>query len=341
MSRYTVGLVWGKFLPLHAGHTALIRHAAARCDRLVVVLGARHDEPIDRDLRQAWLEEEHPDVEIRAHWDDADTDYDDPAAWDLHVGALRSVLPEHVDAVFTSEKYGVELARRLGCTHERVDPTRSGVPVSGTAVRADPAGHWQYLPSVVRAHYVRRVVVLGAESTGTTTLAQALADELGCDWVPEYGRAWSELRPGGLASPWTSEEFDHIAAEQSRQEDARAREAPLPWLVCDTDALATAVWHERYLGTRSPSLEILAADRPPALYVLTSDDVDFVQDGLRDGEHLRPWMTQRFREVLERQAAPWVEVRGSVEQRVTRVLATLEASGLTAPTRALTSGGTA
>ncbi|MDP3714575.1 MAG: AAA family ATPase [Mycobacteriales bacterium] len=323
MSRYAVGLVWGKFLPLHAGHSALIRHAAARCDRLVVVLGARHDEPIDRDLRQAWLEEEHPDVEIRAHWDDADTDYGDPVAWDLHVASLRSVLPEDVDAVFTSEEYGEELARRLGCAHELVDLSRSAVPVSGTAVRADPAAHWQHLPPAVRAHYVRRVVVLGAESTGTTTLAQALAQELGCAWVPEYGRTWSEIRPGGLEAPWASQEFDDIAVEQSRQEDVLARETPVPWLIADTDALATAVWHERYLGIRSRSVEALAASRPPALYVLTSDDVPFVQDGLRDGEHLRPWMTERFREVLRQQPAPWLEVRGSVADRVAAVLTTL------------------
>ena len=50
-----------------------------------------------------------------------------------------------------------------------------------------------------------------------------------------------------------------------------------------------------------------------ALTVLTADDIPFVQDGYRDGEHIRGWMTQRFRERLR---GPWIEVRGSVEERV-------------------------
>jgi nicotinamide riboside kinase len=98
---------------------------------------------------------------------------------------------------------------------------------------------------------------------------------------------------------------------------------PVPWLVADTDALATAVWHERYVGGRSPAVEALALSRPPGLYVLTDDDIPFVQDGLRDGEHLRPWMTQRFREVLASQSAPWIEVSGSVSARIAAVLSAL------------------
>jgi nicotinamide riboside kinase len=58
--------------------------------------------------------------------------------------------------------------------------------------------------------------------------------------------------------------------------------------------------------------------------VLTRDDIPFVQDGLRDGEHLRAWMTQRFREVLQAQSAPVIEVHGSVDDRVRQVLARLD-----------------
>ena len=69
-------------------------------------------------------------------------------------------------------------------------------------------------------------------------------------------------------------------------------------------------------------VERIAASRSYALSVLTSDDIPFVQDGLRDGEHLRGWMTQRFRDRLQ---GPWIEVRGSVEERVESVLSALRA----------------
>jgi hypothetical protein len=120
-------LVWGKFLPLHAGHSLVIHAALAACDRVTVVVGARHDEPIPRDVRAAWVRELHPDVEVRLHWDDWPTDYGDPSVWDLHMQELVPVLPAKLDAVFTSETYGDELGRRLG-PDARVGRSRSTHP---------------------------------------------------------------------------------------------------------------------------------------------------------------------------------------------------------------------
>ena len=74
------------------------------------------------------------------------------------------------------------------------------------------------------------------------------------------------------------------------------------------------------MGRSTGPVEAIAASRSYALSVLTSDDIPFVQDGLRDGEHLRGWMTERFRERLR---DPWIEVRGSVAERVDQVLSAL------------------
>jgi HTH-type transcriptional repressor of NAD biosynthesis genes len=164
------------------------------------------------------------------------------------------------------------------------------------------------------------VVVLGAESTGTTTLSRALAAELGTLWVEEYGREYSEIRAGGLAAPWRSDEFDLVVDRQLQLEQQALRRVPKPLLVCDTDVLATALWHERYVGEPAPRILRRGAAHRPALYVLTGDEIPFVQDGMRDGEHIRHDMQQRFREVLAAQAVPWVEVRGSVEARTAAVL---------------------
>ena len=314
--RFRHGLVLGKFYPLHAGHQALIRSASAVCDRVTVQVLASSVESIPLDVRADWVAAEHPETHVVAGMDEAQVDFDSAAAWDAHMEVIERLLDAPVDAVFTSDPYGAELARRLGATWVQVDPGRVATPVSGTAVRADVDGSWWALPGPVRAWFVRRVVVLGAESTGTTTLSRDLAERLGTHWVPEYGREWSQVRPGGLDAPWHPAEFDLVAAEQSRREDEAARRAPLPWLVCDTDVLATGVWHERYVERRSNRVETLAKERQPDLYVLTGDEIPFVQDGLRDGEHLRPWMTERFREVLGAQSVPWIEVRGSRTERL-------------------------
>jgi nicotinamide riboside kinase len=167
----------------------------------------------------------------------------------------------------------------------------------------------------------RRVVVVGAESTGKTTLAQDLSAALSAPWVPEYGREYTYeklAREGGPDAQmerlvWTSADFVAIARAQNALE---ARAATGPLLICDTDAFATAIWHERYLGTRSAEVEALAI-ATPSLYLLTHhDDVAFESDEIRDGERFRAWMTETFAERLRASPHRVVVVRGSREARV-------------------------
>jgi hypothetical protein len=89
---------------------------------------------------------------------------------------VRELINEPVDLVFSSESYGEPFADALGARHVAVDPARRRFPVSGTAVRADPAAHWHLLGPPARAYLTPRVAVVGAESTGTTTLVRALAE---------------------------------------------------------------------------------------------------------------------------------------------------------------------
>lgn len=310
------GLVLGKFYPLHSGHAHLIREAQRRSERVTVqVLGASV-ESIPLATRAAWVREAHPGVRVVAAMDDAPVDFGSDAAWREHLAVIESLLDAPVDTVFSCDAYGGELAARLGARWVQIDEGRRINPVSGTAIRADPAAYWHELAPAVRADLTARVVVLGAESTGSTTLAAALAAHLGTTWVPEYGREHSETREGGLDTPWRSDEFDLIVDRQIALEQHALRQAPAPVLVCDTDVLATALWHERYVGTVADRLHRAAAVHRPLLYVLTGDEIPFVQDGMRDGEHIRHDMQQRFRDVLAAQDVPWLEVRGDVPSRV-------------------------
>lgn len=321
------GLVIGKFYPLHAGHSGLIRHALAHCGTVTVQVLGSSVESIPLAVRTDWVRIEHPTARVVCAIDDAPVDFDDPAAWDAHMLPIRALLVDApagpVDAVFTSDAYGEELARRLDAQWVRVDPDRLTMPVSGRAVRDDVAGYWWALAPAVRAWLARRVVVLGAESTGTSTLAHALGDTLAVPVVPEYGREYSAVRPGGPFGPWRSEEFDLIADRHIALEQRALIRTPAPIVVCDTDVLATAVWHERYLGVGSPHLVARAAEHRPALYVLTGDEIPFVQDGTRDGRQIRHGMHRRFREVLAEQPTPWLEVTGTIDQRLRTALAAI------------------
>ena len=320
----TTGVVIGKFLPPHSGHRHLIEVAAAAVDHLDVIVCAHESQPIEGATRVAWLREIHPDVSVHLTPDDIP---EDQAERTSQAWAARTVevLGHAPDVVFTSEEYGPRYARYLGAEHVSVDPARTRFPVSGTAVRADPASQWSFLEPCVRAWFLKRICVVGAESTGTSTLAEALAQDYGAACVPEFGRAFCEERlEAGEPLDWKTDDFIEIARRQQADEDAAARTCG-PVLVCDTDALATAIWHERYLRTRSPEVEALAAARRYSLYVLTSDDIPFVQDGTRDGEHIRSWMTNRFREELTRRPEPWIEVKGSPQHRLAAAVHAIDA----------------
>jgi len=309
--RSKTGFVVGKFLPPHRGHRHLIETARSAVDHLTVMLCEHPGDPIPGYLRHQWLREMHPDSTILLI--DEDIDANDSYGWAVYVREKLGYVP---DLVFTSEDYGERFSGFLGSRHVLVDKARLSFPVSGTAVRADPFAQWRYLDACVRMYYLKRVCVVGAESSGTTTLTQALAEHYRTSWVPEYGREYSELvLNGALTRDWTSEEFTHIAHIQCEREDAAARQANCI-LFCDTAAFATSIWHERYMGHMSPHVDAVAASRSYDLIILTDVDIPFVQDGIRDGEHIRAAMHERFREYLSTQSIPWITVSGAHEQRM-------------------------
>ena len=308
--RHGLGLVIGKFCPPHRGHKLLIDAATQQSERTVVILCAKPADTIPGELRGRWLREIHPPAEVMV----IDDRYDEN---DSRIWAENTVrwLGRAPDAVFTSEDYGDHYAELMGSKHVLVDKQRERVPISGTAVRNDPYANWDFIEPPVRAWFAKRICVVGAESTGTTTLAKTLAELLQTAWVEEYGREYSEIKLAKNDPDWRSEEFTAIAEEQTRREDDAARRSNRV-LICDTNAFATVLWHRRYMGSHSHAVEEIARRGKCDLYLLTGEEIPFVQDGLRDGEHIRHEMHRWFEEALAAQTVPWETLRGAHEERL-------------------------
>ncbi|GAB2465263.1 nicotinamide riboside kinase [Conyzicola lurida] len=200
----------------------------------------------------------------------------------------------------------------------------------------DPYSGWDSLLPREREKLTARVILVGAESTGKTTLTQDLVQHYRSRggvwantlWVSEYGRDYTVAKIAELgigweddaefrSADWTSEDFAVIALEQQRLENAAAS-AGSPVLFCDTDALATQIWERRYLGNESTAARDALPDLPPrALYLLTDHrDVEFQQDGIRDGEQFRATMTQWFVDELLIHGERGQFVRGNREERL-------------------------
>jgi len=168
---------------------------------------------------------------------------------------------------------------------------------------------------------VKRVCLLGAESTGKTTLAAALAERFGTLWNPEYGRPYTELgRPAD--APWSSWEFTHIARIQCWYEDFLAGLAERV-LFSDTDAFTTAVFHEVYLGTPATEFDELVRRRYD-LFVVCGLDTPWSHDGIREFEAQRRWMHERYLHRVQESGNPWLLVEGPVDVRLENAAAAVE-----------------
>lgn len=177
-----------------------------------------------------------------------------------------------------------------------------------------------------------RVVLLGAESSGTTTIATALTNRLrerGEVWaetacVPEYGRELTERKQFAeaertgrrpLSVEWAPADFREVVTRQAAMEEFLARTGS-PVLVCDTDAFATPVWERRYLGEERGQLDHSNLGSGDVYLLTDHDGVPFDQDGTRDGEQHREQMTRWFEVALVTHEKPWALLTGDIDARV-------------------------
>ncbi|WP_300758574.1 AAA family ATPase [Janthinobacterium sp.] len=346
-TQYKRGLVVGKFCPLHLGHELLIQRAQAACAALLVVSYTKPEFPgLEPARREGWLQAQFPQATVVVLDDERlarlcaargvaprrlpHNDEDGDVHRHFMGWLCWEVLDKPIDAVFTSEDYGPGFARVLGehyalgqVAHVSVDQARNIVPVSGTQVRQDPHVHSAFLSPLVYASFVQRVCLLGGESSGKTTLAAALARHFETEWVAEYGRELWEQQEGELAY----DDLLKIGREQLRREAAAAREARR-WLFCDTSPLTTYFYCIEMFGKAEAELADLAAaasDRY-GLVLLCAPDFPFIQDGTRRDDGFRQRQHAWYRAELERRGIAYVEVGGTVADRVGQVARLLAAT---------------
>lgn len=156
-----------------------------------------------------------------------------------------------------------------------------------------------------------KIAIVGAESTGKSELADALAQTLAeatglpTVAVPEWLRSWCEIE-GRTPRP---EEQAAIAAEQRARIETAARSHAI--VVCDTTALMTAVYSRMLFQDRSLEPMALAHQRTMSITLLTALDLPWTADGLqRDGPHVRVPVDDLVRELLIGQSLPWALVAG-------------------------------
>jgi NadR type nicotinamide-nucleotide adenylyltransferase len=170
---------------------------------------------------------------------------------------------------------------------------------------------------------VRRVVLIGSESTGKTTLAARLAAHYGVDWVPEFVRDYVERKGEPLAvADQGPIAHGQIALEDAYRARAIARAAPL--LIQDTDLLSTAVYCAHYYGACPRWIDEAARARRPDLYLLLDVDIPWSPDPQRDRGDRRGEMQALFRDAVVRSGAAYRVICGSDDDRLRSAIAAIE-----------------
>ena len=171
---------------------------------------------------------------------------------------------------------------------------------------------------------VLRVAVLGAESSGKSTLCEALAGVHDTLWVPEYLREFVDTM-GRV--PFEADQFG-IARTQRAREDAAAARAQR-YLFCDTTPLMTALYSRVYWGRVDAPLAALAAVHDYALTLVTAPDTPWIADGLmRESDEVRQRVYEMVVRELDERRIPFVLVEGSLPQRVRQVEQALKVLGV-------------
>lgn len=159
---------------------------------------------------------------------------------------------------------------------------------------------------------ILRVAILGAESTGKSTLAPALAARFGTVWVPEYLREFVEQHK---RTPREDEQFFIATTQVAREEQAAP--AACRFLICDTTPLMTAIYSRFYWGSAGEALDLLASRRAYDFTLVTAPDTPWVADGLqRESAEVRQTIHRMLLETLAQSATPFSLITGELPQRL-------------------------
>lgn len=319
-NRRTHGLYLGKFAPLHIGHEYVIQEALRQVDFLSVLIYEAPDlTSIPLSVRADWIRELDGNIEVIECFDGPKDVTYEPNGMRAHEEYVISKLGDRkITHFFSSEPYGEHMSQALGALDVRVDQARKTHPVSATKVRIDIYENRKSLSPRVYFNHVIKVVLMGAPSTGKSTLTEALAAEFKTSFMPEYGREYWETH--NIERRLTQEQLVEIAEEHRKREIELAYESR-DYIFVDTNAITTHIFSQYYHKQSHPELEHLADEciNRYDVVLLCDDDIPYADTEDRSGEVNRELFQELTIKELKRRGINYHRVSGSIHERVSKV----------------------
>lgn len=309
------GFLIGKFLPLHKGHLGLISFALQHCDFLYIIVCFTKSEAIEGIVRKQWLNSE---LESQDNISVISFPYDDSILPNTSISSnevsqkwaleLKKIVPD-ADIVFSSEKYGEYLAEFMGIQHLLFDETRNKFPISASMINNEPFKYWDYIAESAKAWFVKKIVLLGSESTGKSTLTKKLADYFATAYVPEMARDIIEK-----TEDCTFDMVEKIAILHAQKIGTTLSTAN-KLLFVDTDINITKSY-SRFLFNQDLNVDSWIEEVNKAdLYLFLETDCPFIQDGTRLTENERNKLSLFHKQQLFKDNIGYISIGGNWEKR--------------------------
>ena len=278
-----VGLTLGKYLPFHLGHMALINYAKQHCDKLIVLVAAIPGEPIPYKYRLKWVLSTYlddPQIEVFGDivGEPQHATSDEKSKW---WGEYVIKRFGKIDRIFSSEDYGKIFAESAGAENWVFDKARGIVPVSATMIRNRPITNWNYLNNFAKDYFVKKIAIVGTESTGKTVMAKQLAEHYNTVWVPEMGR---ELIP--KPDECSIDDLKIVGVEHAKSIVKHSRLAN-KILIIDTDLNITKSYAQYLFGEIPRYDPWVEKANEIDLYIYLTKDAPYYDDGTRLPESKR------------------------------------------------------
>lgn len=313
-------------MPLHRGHQLMIETALAQVDELTVVvydtyINDHWAKLMPASKRARWVADLYPEahniVTMPDIVDGSYEDHDDPKYAQVYADQLQFLGP--FTHVFSSEDYGDPFAEALGAESIFVDPTRDMMPISGTMLRENMYKYRAFVDPLVYRSLIQKVVFVGTESTGKSTIAKRLAEEYNTLYTEEFGRTlWIDRAEQGVKPSY--HDLLIVGQTQYAQEQAAALHSNR-FLFCDTNAWTTMLWSQMYYQSADARLvELARRTKDEYRWFLCDNDFGWIQDGAREleGEKSHSFQATNW-SALNKLGVDFDMLSGTLEERVSKV----------------------
>lgn len=170
---------------------------------------------------------------------------------------------------------------------------------------------------------MKKIVIIGPESTGKSTLCAQLAEHYDTCWCPEFAREYL-FQKGG--NNYNFDDLLNIAQGQLELEDAMALQAKNGFYFIDTDMYVMKVWCEVSFNRCHPWILRQIAQRHYDLYLLCKNDLPWIADELREypDPQFRNTLYQMYKDIVVNSGVRWAEIFGTDQQRLKAAVGVIE-----------------